>query len=137
MKKKIIVIVLSLLFLGIGIYTIKTSNAKAERCTEETSGVVVNVIEETSKDSDGNISRHYYPVLEYQVGEEIAHEKYSVGSGNSSKYRVGDEIDILYNPSNNEEFIIKGDSTLKILGYAFTGMGALFAILGVVSKNIS
>lgn len=137
MNKKIIVILIGLIFMGIGIYTLVSGNAKAKRCTEETSGVVVEVVEERKTDSDGKTTYSYYPVIEYRVGEESITKKHNIGSGNSSKYIEGDEIDILYDPNSIEDFIIKGDNSLKMIGYIFAGFGLFTTVVGVVSKRIS
>ena len=140
MKNKIAIILFGLVFAAVGMFMITKGNEKAQKCIEETSGVVVEVIGEESekRDSGGNysITVTYFPVIEYITKDNRTIKKrYSTGTGSYGKYIEGDEIDILYDPNNEENYLIKGDNSFKIMGYIFTGIGVLVAVLGIVKKE--
>ena len=131
--KKIIVIIVGILFAAIGIFLFISGKNQEKRCTVETVGTVIEIIEDISTDSDGDETHSYYPVIEYKVGDKIISKKSSTGS-NPSKYHVNDKIAILYNPDKIDEYIIKGDKTSNILGIAFAVAGSIVAIIGIVKK---
>ena len=144
--KKILIVLFGILFVGIGIFVLINGNAKVKRCTVDAVGTVVEIKEEWSRDSDGNDKYTYYPVIRYQAGNKTITKQSSSGSSSSSrvslgavslssshsKYSVNDRIDILYNPNNVEEFIIKGDKGLSFIGIIFIALGALAAIFGII-----
>ena len=131
--KKLGVIIGGILFVAIGIFLIIHGKAQAERCTEETVGTVIEIKEDTTIDDEGDISYTYYPVIEYKVGENTVSKQSSTGSG-TSKYSVNDKVDILYNPNNIEEYIIKGDKSSNLFGIVFIVLGAVVFVLGIVRK---
>lgn len=131
--RKIGVILFGLLFVAIGVYLLISGNAKAKRCTEAAVGTVVGIDQEEYTDEDGNFRYTYYPVIEYKAGEKTISKKSSDGS-NQSKYKIGDKLDILYNPNKVEEFIIKGDNGSNIIGIVFIALGAIAAIAGVIKR---
>lgn len=123
------------LFIGIvfiiaGISAIVMSKNYEKRCTVETVGTVIEIIEDISTDSDGNETHSYYPVIEYKVGERIISKKSNTGS-NSFKYHVNDKIAILYNSDKIDEYIIKGDKTAVLLGVIFIVLGFVAVIVGI------
>lgn len=138
MGRKLLVILMGIVFVGIGIYLLVKGNDMAKRCTAETKGTVVEVIEEVEEnnDSDGHsYSYTYYPVIEFKAGEETVNKKYSTGYGNRNKYSVGDQIDILYDPNKPTDYLIKGDKTSNMLGIIFIVAGAVVTLIGVVKSD--
>lgn len=133
MIKKIFTILIGLVFAGIGVYMLKQGNEVAERCTQETVGTVVELVEE-SDISDTTIDYSYYPVVQYNVGDQQFTKKYTTGSGTPAYY-VDQQIDIKYDPNKPEDYIIVGDKSSNVLGIIFTAMGIFVAICGVVQKN--
>ena len=147
--KRIIFVLVGLLFVGVGIWTLKSGNELAKRCTQKTTGTVVEIIEEKSIDSEGHNKYKYYPVIRYQVGNKVITKKGNSGFSNNtrvniadgivlssshSKYKVNDSVEILYNPDNVEEFIIKGDRSTNLAGIIPIVLGSLAAILGIFKK---
>lgn len=149
--KKIFVILTGLLFVGIGIFLLVNGNAKNKRCTVETIGTVTEIKEDRSTDSNGDYTYTYYPIITYEVGEKVITKQSNIGtamgsnlrlnkhvsiSSEHSKYSVNDKIDILYNPDNVEEFIIKGETTnsTNFIGIISIVLGSLAAILGVIRR---
>lgn len=144
--KKILVVIIGLLFVGIGIFILVNGNEKNKRCTEETVGTVVEIKEEKSRDDDGGYKYTYYPIIRYQAGDRTitkqsstsksSSSSFSIGgigfSSSNSTYNVNDSIEILYNPNNVEEFIIKGDKSYNFIGIVFIFLGGLASILGII-----
>ena len=129
--RKIFVILFGIIFVGVGIFILARGNELAKRCTIEATGTVVEIIEETSTDADEGISYTYYPVIEYKAGDNTISKKSNNGS-NPSKYNVSDKVDILYNPENVEEYIIKGDKSSTLFGIIFIVVGIFIAIVGLI-----
>ena len=132
--RKILVILLGVIFIGVGIFVLIQSNDLAKKCTEENIATIVNYHIETSTDSDNNITYTYYPIINYNVGTKSVTKQSKTGYGNE-KYNINEKITILYNPNNVEEFIIKGDKTGNILGIAVIVAGAIALVLGIFKRN--
>ena len=128
--KKVLTIIVGVIFLGVGIFMFIRNNNLIKKCTEEVDGIVVDMKEDYSSDDDGT-SYIYYPIIEYKVGEEIIKGTMDKGSSNPS-YKIGDKVTILYNPNNKNEFIVKGDKSSSIFSVVFIGLGILVIILGIV-----
>ncbi|MBQ9279741.1 MAG: DUF3592 domain-containing protein [Clostridia bacterium] len=128
-KNSIVSIIVGAVFLALGIFMLNQSNALKERCTEEASGTVVQMVEEISSDPDST-DYTYYPVVEYQAGDQTVSKKSSIGS-NPSPYQVGDKVEVLYNPDEVEEFIIVGEDTGKIFQIIFIVIGAVILVVSL------
>ncbi|MCH5157506.1 MAG: DUF3592 domain-containing protein [Clostridiales bacterium] len=122
-------LLIGIIFVVAGVIVLKQGDSLAKRCTEETIGTVVEIISERSYSSDNQFTYTYYPVIEYQVGERTISQKSRSGQ-DPPKYKVGQQVEIYYNPNNVEEYIIKEDSTTKILGIGFIVIGSIAAAVG-------
>lgn len=135
---KIFIIIFGIVFLCVGVYILISGNELAKKCTVETVGTVVGNKEEASESYDGEYTSttySYYPIIEYKVKDETIKGEGTTGS-NPPKYNAGDTLDILYNPNNVREFMIKGDKSSNIFGIVFIVAGALITVLGIFSKNV-
>ena len=146
MKKLIIVfggmILISVAFWGsvfliVGTFVISNGNRLEKNCTVEAVGTVVEINVETYSNSDGGFDYIYFPIIEYNVGERIVKKRGSDGS-NPSKYVVNDRVEILYNPNNVEEFIVKGYKSPNLWGTVLIVLGALALVfvIGTIMKLI-
>lgn len=101
------------------------------RTAIETEGVVIELEYRESRDSDGSISRAYYPVVEFTpegAGERI---RFTSNTGsNPPAYREGDPIAVLYQPNNYYKVRIKSFFGLWGLSVIFLFMGAVFGGIG-------
>ena len=132
--KKIGVIIIGLIFIGIGIFMFISGQNKEKNCSAETVGTVIELKEETSTDADtGRISYVYYPIIEYKAGESLVRRQSENGSSNPS-YKVNDKLNILYNPNNIEEFMIQGDKSSNLFGIGGIVLGAIAVICGIIKK---
>ena len=132
--KKILVILFGVIFIGVGAFVFIKVNDLAKRCTAYAEGTVIEIISEDSTDDDGFTQYTYYPVIQYSVEGRNVSKKNSVGS-NPSKYNVNDKVEILYDPNNVEDYIIKGDKTTSFLGIIFIVAGLAVAIIGVIKHE--
>lgn len=96
-----------------------------------TMGTVVELERDVSRDSDGNRSVVYHPVVRYSVNGGREYRFRSNTGSNPPAYRQGEEVEVLYQPTNpgdariNGFFALWGGSViLGVLGLAFTGMPA-------------
>lgn len=134
-KKKLLMpgilfLLVGIIFAAAGIVVMIQGDSLNKRCTEEAIGTVVEIICETSySDTENQYSDTYYPVIEYQVGDRTISQKSRSGE-NPPKYKVGQQVEIYYNPNNVEEYIIKGDSTPTVLGIGFIVLGAIAVAVG-------
>ena len=128
MIKKIFVILIGVIFAGVGVYMLKQSDDLSERCTQEAIGTVVGVDEQLN-DSSTSIEYTYYPVVQYTVGDHQITKEYSTGSG-APKYHEGQQINIMYDPQNEEDYVIVGDNNANFLGIIFTAIGIFVAVCG-------
>lgn len=144
MKNKIFAILFGIIAIGVGIFLIVSGNGKSKRCTSEAVGTVTQVIEEKEENieteddeaivQDTTYTYTYYPVIEYSVGDKTLNEKYETGYGDKNKYKIGDKVDILYNPDKTEEYLIKSDKSSNIVGIVFIAAGVIIAIVGAIKK---
>ena len=132
--KKLFIILMGIVFVGVGIFMIVRGNDLAKRCTTETTAKVVSIETEESTDSDGHYTYTYYPVFEFNAGEKTITQKGSTGSSRA-QYKIGDSVELLYDANKPEDFIVKGDKTSNILGIIFVVAGVFVTGVGVIKSN--
>ena len=130
--KKLGVILIGIISIAVGIFIFLSGQGKVKRCTIETVGTVVGINQESSIDEDGITTYTYYPIIEYNVGDRKITKQSENGSG-ASEYMLNDKVDILYNPENIEEFIIKGDKS-NIIGIVFVVVGIIVVGTGIIKR---
>lgn len=128
--KRLLILIMGIVTIGLGIFIIVSGNKLAQVCTEETTGTVVGILREEETDSEGFTSIVYIPQIEYKVGEQLVTAKGN-GSSNASDHKVGEEIQIMYNPNNVEEHIIKGDNSSMVGGIIWIVLGAIILLVGI------
>lgn len=134
-------ILVGIVFFIIGIVKLNNIKKKEINCTSTTYGKVIDIVRSQSYDGDSG-SSCLHPVFEYKIGE-LKFIKQSVYGSYRSKYTIGEDVKIYYNPENYDEYYIAGDSLPKIWATITTimGIGAImiaivFAIL-ILNKTIS
>ena len=131
--KRLFILLFGIALIALGIYLIVHNNQLEKRCTVEVTGTVVDITREETTDSDGFTEHTYYPIIEYTANGETVSVKGNDGS-NPSKYSIDDKIDLLYNPENVKEYMIKGDKSSQIAGIISIVVGVL--LLGVGVKQL-
>ena len=128
MQKPLIILV-GIIFLGVGCFMFFKNSNLQKVCTEETEATVVDIKEEMNTDENG-LSYMYYPVIEYDAnGEKI---RVTMSSGSSTpQYNKNDKVSVLYNPNNVNEYIVKGEKTTGIMSIVFMVLGVLVTGYGI------
>ena len=107
---------------------------KKTDCTSMTYGKVTDIVRHQRYDSDGGYISSWYPVFEYNIGE-LKFIKESLYVSFQSKFAIGQDIEVYYNPEDYNEYYIAGDTLLKTLATIFTivGIGAIsIAIISAI-----
>ena len=109
--------------------------ARQKRCVACARGEVIDVIEETTTESDsdgGTIRRRYFhPVFAYRVDGRILTEKSNVGTGRP-RFAIGEIVTVRYNPDKPEEYIVEEDAAKAGSGLWILGFGALWSLVSLL-----
>jgi len=124
-------ILLGTIFLLIGIAMLSNRKKKEINCTSSTYGKVTDIVKHERYDSDGNHRSSWHPVFEYNIGDFKFIKEYPYGSS-QSKYAIGQDVEIYYNPENYNEYYIAGDTFPKTLSIIFTIVGICIIIIDIV-----
>ena len=109
---------IGLIFLIIGIVMRHRILDRQTRCTYQTVGTVVDLVEHTRRSSDGHTSTTIHPVISYYVNGSEYVQKSSYGSS-PSPYETGQAVSLLYDPQKPEDFLLPEDKTPRRLYIAF------------------
>ena len=127
--QRFIVLIVGVLFLGIGGFLYVKNNNLVKNCTVETEATVVDMKQEFSADSDST-SYLYYPIIEYKVGEDTIRVTMDKGSSTPA-YDIKKKITVMYNPNKVKEFYVKDEKSSMIFSIAFMVIGVLISGYGV------
>ena len=128
--QKFIGLIVGIVMIAAGGFLFYKDNYLNKNCTKEATATVVDMDEEFSADEDG-ASYMYYPIVEYQVGDNLVTSKMNSGSS-TPEYRINEKISILYNPNKTDEFIVKGDKSSKIISIVLLAFGVFVTGYGIV-----
>lgn len=129
--KKFGAIIIGFIFVAVGVFLYFNNQRLSKVCTRETMATVVDMKEDF--EIDEGVTRYmYYPVIEYMADNEMIEETMKSGSSTPA-YRIGEEINILYNPNKVTEFIVKGDTSSNIMSIIFVALGGVLVVLGIVT----
>ena len=123
---------IGIIFSIIGIVMLKNRKSKEINCTSKVYGKVKDIVRHQSYDSHGGYSYSWRPVFEYNIGELKFIKESSYGSS-QSKYAIGQNVEIYYNPEDYNEYYVVGDTLPKTLGTIFTIVGIIAIIISIVS----
>lgn len=115
-----------------GVWMATRARARARRCSVTTIGRIIRVEVKTIF-SGGRGHHHprreYHPVIEYSADGKTFEKDAGLYSTNKGKYKVGDFMEVRYNPDDHGEFVVKGGSGvgvgigLVIFGLVLLGLG--------------
>ena len=114
-----------IVFVLIGILSIRKGSQKKNRCTATASAMIVEVqVEKDEVASENTHKKHAYtPIYEFVAGGNIIQKDGGIYSHNKREFRVGDTATVKYNPDNPEEFLVNGKSGGKSFGIALLLFG--------------
>lgn len=120
---------ITLFIVGIGI--LHNRKRKILKCTSITKGKVEDLVRQQNYDSDGGYSSTWHPVFIYEIGE-LKYIKESNYGTTQSKYAIGQEVEIHYNPEDPNEYYVTGDNMSKIVATILASVGMFAIIVSVV-----
>ena len=123
-------LIVGIIFIAVGCFLFYRNGELKRNCTKEATATVIEVKEQLNTDTD-NIDYYYYPILEFSVdGKEV---QVKMDGSSTPTYSVNDKVEILYNPNNTKEFLVKGDKTGNIFSIVFVCLGAIVSCIGIYS----
>ena len=110
----------------VGAIYLNYKNENFLKTAKTAQGKIVDITEFNS-----DKSRSYFPVVEFTTkNAEKIEFKASVGSKNQTEFRIGKNIEILYNPNNPHEADIKKVSSIFETFLAMGVLGFIFFLIG-------
>ena len=128
-----------LIFLVVGILFTLSAILKKKSCTSTIEGKVIDIsrerqISHNSRDRYGSYTNSgelaFYPVFEYSVNGNIYIKKSSSGSS-TSKYFIGQSIDIHYNPQNPNQYYVNPEFTTRMFSGIISTIVGLICIIAL------
>ena len=123
-------ILVGIIFFTIGITILNKRKKKEKNCIMKTNGKVVDIVKEIRIDTDG-YTYYFHPIFEYNIGKLKYVKKSTVGTS-KPKYAIGQNVEILYNPEDYNEYYIAGDNMQKRLATIFTITGTIIIIMMII-----
>ena len=141
----IILMVVSIVFIAVGICIQIRRAWLSKSCTAQTEGTVVDIEERISisSSSDGDSrgfgrSSHtvetvyYHPVFQYEADGQTITNTSSFGR-TPAKFVIGQQVTVFYDPDNVEKYFVAEDKGAAKFGLIFAVAGGVFAAVGVIA----
>ena len=77
-------------------------------------------------------SRSYHPILRYRTQEGVTKEIVSSVGSNPPRYKKGDSVAVLYDPSNPDDMRIHSFGSVWIVAMILAFVGVIFVVVGSV-----
>lgn len=122
---------IGVIFSIIGIAMLNHRKKKEERCTSKVWGKVKDIVRQKSHDSDGGYSYSWHPVFEYTIGG-LTYIKESMSGSTQTKFAIGQDIEIYYNPEDPHDYYVPEDKIPKVLGKVFTAVGMIAIVIAII-----
>lgn len=106
---------------------------KRKRCTEITAGTITDIKEKIKRGEEYS-TREYYSTVSYIVGG-VTYTKPFIKAYNSETFKVGQEVDVMYNPNKPSEINTLGVS--NIAAFVVLGVGLLIGVSGIILLAIA
>lgn len=111
----------------IGVLIIVMGIRKKNRCTEPGVATIVDIKRKENTDDKGNTSYSYRPVLEFKLGTETIRKAAGVTSSKRKAYKIGDRVNIKFNPLKPKEFMTAKQKTGVFTGALLVAVAAVVA----------
>lgn len=119
------------IFLIVGILMYNNWKKKKVNCTSMTYGKITDIVRHSNYYSDGVYSPRWHPVFEYNVGE-LKFVKESPYGSSQSKYAIGQDVEVYYNPEDYNEYYLAGDTIPKTLATIFIIVGIVAIFIAII-----
>ena len=120
---------LGVIFLCIGLGFTANRNKKKRVCTAKAIATIVGFRRDTTSRNRIDITQEVrknqnnFPVVEFVANGKPVRLTSHFGQTNPP-YRVGEQVELYYDPNNYKRYYIVGDKPQKILAIVFTSVGA-------------
>ena len=128
--QKFIGLIVGLVLIIAGALIYLKNNHLTKVCTVEADAIVVDMKEEMTTDDNEGTRYMYYPIIEFDVNGNKVKATMQNGS-NTPPYSINTKLTILYNPSNTDEFLVKGETNPQIFSIVFMALGCIITICGI------
>lgn len=119
----------------LSMYLKRKANNLIVKCTSTCKGVLNEICEKLReyRDEDGRHNRkkiYYFPIYEFEVNEKKYRIRDTTGNLSLENFKIGEIVEIKYNPENPEECYKEGDSFSKVW-LVFLIVGCICIIEGI------
>ncbi len=124
----------SLIFIAVGIIIFSVNKYNQNRCTEEATAKVTDLLETTDNSVHNGRRRHnttYSPVFEY-VYKNVKYVTKSTASSNPPEYEIGETVKLMIDPDNPGKIFDPGSKVVSLLGFIFGGIGVFMLIIYII-----
>lgn len=134
---KPMILLIGMLFMAVGVFLIVKTVHNNRVLTAETTAVITEIREEVTTSHDTNSNKavievnskpktrtYYYPSIKYTIDGQTYYNDLSTGSSDPDAYRVGNSINIRYNPAKPTEIDLGSTSTKSSI---FMALGCMIA----------
>jgi len=118
-----------ILFVIIGVGILAKYLFKKIGYKSSVNGTVVDIYRRVLISSNGTRKATLYPIFKYSVDEEIYVKKSANGS-KFCKFKIGEEVEVKYNPKNPDKYYIKGDFSNILFSLPWLIVGIAMVVLG-------
>lgn len=134
MGKAGIYILAGVVFIIFGIFSFRKNKAKKDRCTMPVQGQITSVNKIAEENDNGHKKQlSYEPVFQYSVNGQTFEKASNISSRDKNEYIIGQTAELLCNPVNPDEFIVKEKSVKSGNGFSVAMLlfGLSLIILGI------
>jgi len=124
----IVLWVVALAFVFITIKNLIVRSVKMKRCTATATATITDLKEIVSR-RNNVVSREYVPTIQYSV-EGIEYNKKFTKAYNAETYKIGQSVEIMYNPDKPSEINKQGSSNKADI--VMLCVGIVIGLVGVV-----
>ena len=126
-----------LIFIGVGLHTVRYQRKKEENETESARGVIVDIAKKKTRPARGRSVTYYVPVIEFTAGEKLYRLENENGSRDRESVVIGRSVDVLYDPEDPARFHLADDDanvtgadSLLRMGMIIIAGAAVMTVLG-------
>ena len=122
---------IGLIFFISGMIILKNRKKREKNCTSKTHGKVIDILKHETRSIDHTYTYSWHSVFEYTIGN-LKYVKESFYGFSESKFAIGQDVEILFNPENYNEFYVATETLPKTLGRIFTIIGILLIVIAIL-----
>lgn len=126
---------IGIIFFIIGIVILKKQKTREKNCTSKTHGKVVDILKHENRGLDNTYTYSWHPVFEYTI-ENLKYVKESLYGFSESKFAIGQDVEIYFNPENYNEYYVAKETLPKTFGTVFTIVGIVLILIAILIPTI-